>query len=280
MSDQKTWFITGAGRGLGLDIAKAALAAGHAVVVTGRDPAKVAAAIGDHPDLLCLQLDVTHLKDATAAVAAAVSRFGRIDVLVNNAGNFNAGFFEELSPEQVRSQIETLLLGPMNVTRAVLPTMRKQRGGLLLNISSTAGIAGGMFCTAYAAAKFGLEGWTESLATEIAPFGIQTMLVEPGFFRTELLTPESTTFATPSISDYADRSQATIDAWSGMSGKQGGDPAKLAQAIVQLAGLDVPPTRFAGGADAVGVFEAKAKALLAEAVAHRELSMSLAHDEA
>lgn len=280
MSDQNTWFITGAGRGLGLDIAKAALTAGHAVVATGRDPAKVAAVLGNHPDLLCLQLDVTRLEEATAAVEAAVSRFGRIDVLVNNAGNFNAGFFEELSPEQVRSQIETLLFGPMNVTRAVLPTMRKQRGGLLLNISSTAGITGGMFCTAYAAAKFGLEGWTESLATEIAPFGIQTMLVEPGFFRTELLTAESTTFAKPSIRDYSDRSQATIDAWSGMSGKQGGDPAKLAQAIVQLAGLDVPPARFAGGADALGVFEAKAQVLQAEAAAHRELSTSLAHDEA
>lgn len=198
---------------------------------------------------------------------------------MNNAGNFYAGFFEELSPEQVRSQLETLLFGPMNVTRAVLPTMRGQRGGLLLNISSTAGLTGGMFCSAYAAAKFGLEGWTESLAVEIEPFGIRTMLVEPGFFRTELLTQDSTTFAEPSIPDYADRSKATSDAWSGMSGKQGGDPAKLAQAIVQLAGLEVPPTRFAGGADAVGVFEAKAKALLAEADVHRALSTSLAHDE-
>ncbi|MEN9384561.1 MAG: hypothetical protein RL323_1704 [Pseudomonadota bacterium] len=277
MLNKKVWFITGAGRGLGVDLVKAALAAGHAVVATGRNPAKVAAAIGDHPDLLCLKLDVTVLEDARSAVNAAVAQFGRIDVLVNNAGHFNAGFFEELSPEQVRDQLETLLFGPMNVTRAALPTMRNQRGGLLLNISSTAGIAGGMFCTAYAAAKFGLEGLTESLAAEIAPFGIQTMLVEPGFFRTELLTAESTTFAQPSIPDYADRSQATIDAWSGMSGKQGGDPAKLALAIIQLANMDAPPTRFAGGADAVGVLEAKAQALLAQAAAHRELSTSLAH---
>ncbi len=277
MLNKKVWFITGAGRGLGVDLVKAALAAGHAVVATGRNPAKVAAAIGDHPDLLCLKLDVTVLEDARSAVNAAVAQFGRIDVLVNNAGHFNAGFFEELSPEQVRDQLETLLFGPMNVTRAALPTMRNQRSGLLLNISSTAGIAGGMFCTAYAAAKFGLEGWTESLAAEIAPFGIQTMLVEPGFFRTELLTAESTTFAQPSIPDYADRSQATIDAWSGMSGKQGGDPAKLALAIIQLANMDAPPTRFAAGADAVGVLEAKAQALLAQAAAHRELSTSLAH---
>lgn len=278
MSNNKVWFITGTGRGLGVELAKAALAAGHSVVATGRNPAKVAAAIGEHPNLLCLKLDVTLLEDAQAAVEAAVAKFGRIDVLVNNAGNFYAGFFEELSPEQVRNQLETLLFGPMNVTRAALPTMRSQRAGLLLNISSTAGLAGGIFCSAYAAAKFGLEGWTESLAIEIAPFGIRTMLVEPGFFRTELLTPNSTTFAQPSIQDYADRSKATSDAWSGMSGKQGGDPAKLAHAIVHLAGLDVPPTRFAGGVDAVAAFETKAKALLAEADAHRELSTSLAHD--
>jgi NAD(P)-dependent dehydrogenase (short-subunit alcohol dehydrogenase family) len=213
-------------------------------------------------------------------VQDAVLRFGRIDVLVNNAGNFQAGFFEELSTEQVRSQVETLLFGPMNVTRAVLPVMRKQRSGLLLNISSTAGIAGGMFCTAYAAAKFGVEGWTESLALEVAPFGIRTMLVEPGFFRTELLSAESTTFAEPFIEDYADRSHATVDAWRGMSGKQGGDPEKLAGAIVRLAGLDEPPARFAAGADAVQTFESKARELLGQAGAHRDLSVSLAHADA
>ncbi|UVH55220.1 SDR family oxidoreductase [Variovorax paradoxus] len=279
MTDKKIWFITGAGRGLGVDIAKAALAAGHAVVATGRDPAKVAAAIGDHADLLSVKLDVTRLDDAKAAVEVAIAKFGRIDVLVNNAGNFYAGFFEELSPEQVRNQIETLLFGPMNVTRAVLPMMRKQRSGLVLTISSTAGIAGGMFCTAYAAAKFGVEGWMESLAPELAPFGIRTMLVEPGFFRTELLTAGSTTFAEPNIDDYAERTRETVAAWSSMSGKQGGDPAKLADAIVRLAALEEPPARFAAGADAVQTFEAKANALLAQAGAHRDLSTSLAYDD-
>ena len=278
MPIKKIWFITGAGRGLGVDIAKAALAAGHAVVATGRNAKKVAEAIGDHDDLLTIKLDVTRPEEAEAAVEAAVRKFGRIDVLVNNAGNFYAGFFEELSPEQVRSQIETLLFGPMNVTRAALPVMRKQRSGLLLTISSTAGIAGGMFCTAYAAAKFGIEGWMESLEPEIAPFGIRGMLVEPGFFRTELLTASSTTYAQPTIDDYAERTKETVAAWSGMDGKQGGDPAKLADAIVHLAGLDDPPTRFAAGADAVQTFEAKAKALLEQAEAHRELSSSLAHD--
>ena len=280
MTDKKIWFVTGAGRGLGVDIAKAALAAGHAVVATGRDPAKVAKAVGVHEDLLSLKLDITRPEDAQAAVTAAVEKFGRIDVLVNNAGNFYAGFFEELSPDQVRHQIETLLFGPMNVVRAALPAMRKQRSGLLLTISSTAGISGGMFCTAYAAAKFGVEGWMESLTPEVAPFGIRTMLVEPGFFRTELLTSNSTTFARPSINDYAERTRETVSAWSGMDGKQGGDPAKLAKALVQLAALEEPPARFAAGADAIQTFETKATTLLAQANAHRELSSSLSHDDA
>jgi NAD(P)-dependent dehydrogenase (short-subunit alcohol dehydrogenase family) len=277
MTDKNVWLITGAGRGLGLDIAKAVLAAGHSVIATGRDPAKVQAAIGPHTDLLTIKLDVTRLEDAQAAAAAAVAQFGRIDVVVNNAGNFYAGFFEELRPEQVRLQIETLLFGPMNVTRAVLPVMRKQRSGLLITISSTAGISGQLFCTAYAAAKFGVEGWMESLAPEIAPFGIRTMLVEPGFFRTELLSNDSTTYAKPAIEDYTKKTQEIVAAWSSMDGKQGGDPAKLAGAIVRLAGLDEPPARFAAGADAVQTFEAKANTLLAQANAYRELSSSLAH---
>lgn len=227
---------------------------------------------------MCLKLDVTRIEDAQAATAAAVARFGRIDTLVNNAGNFYAGFFEELSPEQVRQQIDTLLLGPMNVTRALLPEMRRQRSGLVLTVSSTAGLAGGLFLSAYAAAKFGVEGWMESLAPEIAPYGIRTMMVEPGFFRTELLSAESTTFAEPQIADYAARTRETVAAWSSMDGKQGGDPVKLAAAIVQLARLQEPPTRFAAGADAVQTFEAKAQALLAQADAHRALSSSLAID--
>lgn len=277
-SNKNVWLITGAGRGLGVDIAKAALAAGHAVVATGRDPAKVAAAIGPHDNLLTVTLDVTRPEDAEAAVAAAVDRFGRLDVLVNNAGNFYAGFFEELSPDQVRRQIETLLFGPMNVTRAALPVMRRQRAGLLLMISSTAGLAGGQFCSAYAAAKFGLEGWVESLTPEIAPFGLRTMLVEPGFFRTELLSADSTTYAAPTLDDYAERTRTTVSAWRGMDGLQGGDPAKLASALVQLAALASPPARFAAGADALQTFEAKAGLLLAQAQAHRALSASLGHD--
>jgi NAD(P)-dependent dehydrogenase (short-subunit alcohol dehydrogenase family) len=280
MTEKRVWLITGAGRGLGVDIAKAALAAGHAVVATGRDAAKVAAAVGGHDSLLPVKLDVTRPQDAQAAVEAAVAKFGRIDILVNNAGNFFAGFFEELGPEQVRNQIETLLFGPMNVTRAALPVMRRQRSGLLLTLSSTAGIAGQMFCSAYAAAKFGIEGWMESLTPEIAPYGIRTMLVEPGFFRTELLSNDSTTYAQHTIKDYAGRTREIVAAWKSMDGKQGGDPAKLADALVKLVALEEPPTRFAAGADAVQTFEAKANALLAQAHAHRELSISLAIDDA
>jgi len=277
--DKMVWFITGAGRGMGVDIARAALAAGNAVVATARNTDTVTAALGQEEDLLAVQLDVTNPSDAEAAVQAAVDRFGRIDVLVNNAGNFYAGFFEEISPDDFRAQVETTLFGPMNVTRAVLPVMRKQRSGLIVAISSTAGIVGQEFCTAYAASKFGVEGWMESLTPEVAPFGIRTMLVEPGFFRTELLSPESTNYARPSFDDYAERTEQTVAAWKGMNGQQGGDPAKLANALVQLAGQDEPPLRFVAGADAVETVEKKAKDLLAQADAYRELSSNLAHDD-
>src|SRR6202046_1706409 len=249
------WLITGAGRGMGTDIAKAALAAGHAVVATGRDPERVTAAIGAHDDLLAVKLDITDPDDAAAAAQAAVDRFGRVDVLVNNAGNFIAGFFEEISPDDFRAQVETNLFGPLNVTRAVLPVMRDQRSGLVVTISSTAGITGAEFTSAYAAAKFALEGWMESLAPEVAPYGIRTMLVVPGFFRTDLLTPESTSYAKPGIDDYTERTKNTVAGWSGMNGRQGGDPAKLAKALIQLIGSDEPPLRWAAGADAVGVLE-------------------------
>jgi NAD(P)-dependent dehydrogenase (short-subunit alcohol dehydrogenase family) len=279
VTDKKIWLITGAGRGMGVDIAKAALAAGNAVVASGRNPERVSAALGAHDDLLVVKLDVTDPADAQDAARAAVDRFGRIDVLVNNAGNFYAGFFEELSPEDFRAQVETLLFGPLNVTRAVLPVMRAQRSGLVIAISSTAGLVGAEFNSAYAAAKFAVEGWIESLAPEVAPFGIRTMVVEPGFFRTDLLTPESTSYAEPSIDDYAERTTQTVAAWNAMNGQQGGDPAKLATALVQLASQDEPPRRWVAGADAIATVEQKAKDLLAQADAYRELSSSLAYSD-
>ena len=280
MTDKKVWFVTGAGRGMGVDIARAALAAGHAVVATGRNPEKVTEAVGAADDLLAVKLDITEPTDAEVAVQAAVERFGRIDVLVNNAGNFYAGFFEEIPTEDFRAQVETNLFGPLNVTRAVLPVMRAQRSGLVVTLSSTAGIVGGEFTSAYVASKFAVEGWMESLTPEVAPFGIRTMLVEPGFFRTELLEDASTTWPEPSIDDYAERTRQTVVAWQAMNGKQGGDPAKLATALVQLASQDEPPLRWVAGADAVEAVEQKARTLLAQVGAHRQLSSNLAHDAA
>jgi NAD(P)-dependent dehydrogenase (short-subunit alcohol dehydrogenase family) len=240
MIDKNVWFVTGAGRGMGVDIVKATLAAGHAVVATGRDADAVASALGEADELLVVKLDVTRPEDAKAAVATAVNRFGRIDVLVNNAGNFYAGFFEEISPEDFRAQIETNLSGPVNVTRAALPVMRAQRRGLIVTISSTGGISGQAFVSAYSAAKFGVEGWIESLAPEVAPFGIRTMLVEPDFFRTELLTDESTKWPDASIDDYTEKTRQTVTAWKKLNGLQGGDPGKLAKALIKLAGSDEP----------------------------------------
>ena len=231
-------------------------------------------------DLLAVALDVTDPAGVQAAVDAAVERFGRIDVLINNAGNFYAGFFEEITPDDFRAQVETNLFGPLNVTRAVLPVMRAQRSGLVVTISSTAGLIGQEFCTAYAASKFALEGFMESLAPEVAPFGIRTMVVEPGFFRTDLLTPESTSYAESSIDDYAERTKQTVEAWNGMNGRQGGDPAKLAAALIGLATSEEPPVRWVAGADAVAGVEQKAQDLLAQVDAHRDLSSSLAHDAA
>lgn len=273
------WMITGAGRGMGLDFAKAALVAGHKVVATGRDPEKVAKAIGQSADLLVVKLDVNKSVDAEQAVKSAVDRFGHIDVLVNNAASFFAGYFEELTPAQMDMQLMTSLIGPMNVTRAVLPVMRKQRSGKIVSISSSAGFGGFEFGSAYAASKFALEGWMESVQAEVAPFGIQTMIVNPGFFRTELLTEESTNYAVPSIEDYAERRAQQLEFWKSYNGKQSGDPAKLAQALLTLANLDELPARFIAGADAIGTAEQKIISLQRQIDAHRQLSTSLGFDD-
>ena len=281
MASKKVWFITGAGRGMGLEFAKAALAAGDAVVATGRDPGAVTDAVGKADDLLVVKLDVTSRTDADAAVQAALGRFGRVDVLVNNAGNFYAGFFEELTPEQIERQLSTNLVGPMNVTRAVLPAMRKQRSGHIISVSSGAGLLGFEFGTAYAAAKHGLEGWMESLAAEVARFGIHTTIVNPGFFRSALLTNESTTYADPSIDDYADARTQLVEWWKAQNGRQAGDPAKLGGALVVIANEAQPPRRFLAGADAIALAEQKIAKLREDIESHRDLSTSLgitAHD--
>jgi NAD(P)-dependent dehydrogenase (short-subunit alcohol dehydrogenase family) len=276
---KKTWFITGAGRGMGVDFAKAALAAGHNVVATGRDPVAVAAALGDSDDLLVVKLDIASPHDAETATKAAIDRFGAIDVLVNNAANNYAGYFEELTPEQIERQVTVNLFGPMNVTRAVLPVMRKQRSGHVVTISSTAGFAGYEGGTAYATSKFAVDGWMESLAPEIAPFGIHATIVNPGFFRTELLTNESTSYARESIEDYAERNRARREFFAGMNGNQVGDPAKLAQALLTITELEQPPLRLIAGADAIAAAEQKLAERQQQINAFRDLSTSLAHDD-
>jgi len=275
----RVWFITGAGRGMGVYFAKAALAAGFSVVATGRNTDAVAKAVGKSNDLLVVKLDVTSPAEAEAAARAAVDRFGRIDVLVNNAGNFYAGYFEELTAEQIERQLGANLTGPMNVTRAVLPVMRKQRSGHIISISSSAGLLGFEFCSAYAAAKFGLEGWMESLHAEIAPFGINTTVVNPGFIRTELISEKSMTPAALSIEDYADRRAQQMKWWASQAGKQSGDPAKVAQALIRIASEKQPPRRFIAGADAIDLAKQKVADLQAQIEAYRDLSSSLAFDE-
>jgi NAD(P)-dependent dehydrogenase (short-subunit alcohol dehydrogenase family) len=279
MTDKQTWFITGAGRGMGVDFAKAALGAGHNVVATGRNPQTVTEAVGEADDLIVLKLDVTSRQDAEAAVKATVDRFGGIDVLVNNAASFYAGFFEELTPEQIERQLAVSLLGPMNVTRAVLPVMRTQRSGHIVAISSLAGLAGFEYNAAYAASKFAVDGWMESLAPEVKPFNINTTVVNPGFFRTELLTEESTNYAPMSIEDYAERNAAQREFYESMNGKQGGDPAKLAQALLTIVDQEQPPFRFIAGADAIAVAEEKLAERQQQIDAFGDLSLSLAFDE-
>jgi NAD(P)-dependent dehydrogenase (short-subunit alcohol dehydrogenase family) len=275
----KVWFITGASRGMGAEFARTALAAGHAVVASGRDCDRVTGALGSSDKLLAVKLDVTSRADAGAAVRAAVDRFGRIDVLVNNAASFYAGYFEELTPDQIDRQLAASLVGPMNVTRAVLPGMRHRRSGWIVSISSSAGLSGFEFGTAYAASKFGLEGWMESLHAEVAPFGITTTIVNPGFFRTELLTDQSTNYAEPSVRDYDERRAKQLEFWNAQNGKQSGDPAKLARALITIAGQEPPPRRFIAGADAIATAEQRVADLKAQIDANRVLSTSLAFDE-
>jgi NAD(P)-dependent dehydrogenase (short-subunit alcohol dehydrogenase family) len=277
MADQKVWFVTGASRGLGTHIARKALAAGHRVVATGRNADRVRQAIGAHDNLLTIALDITDPGAAALASQAAVDRFDRIDVLVNNAGNFYAGFFEEISDAQFRAQMETNFFGPLNVTRAILPIMRKQRLGQVITVTSTAALVGGAFTSAYAASKFALEGWLESVRPEVEPYGIKTMSVIPGFFRTELLVEgASTIWPELSVEDYAARTAQTIPGLKNMNGQQVGDPAKLAAALVTLSDSEDLPVRFVAGADAMAAVEANLETIQAQIDAQRALSSSLA----
>ncbi len=274
-SQPRTWFITGAARGIGDRIAQAALAAGHNVVATARNSQRIAPATGAAADrLLRVDLDVSIEGQAHAAVAAAVHRFGRIDVLVNNAGYGQLGLFEENSVEDIDLQFATNVFGLFNVTRAVLPTMRRQRGGRIFNVSSIAGIRGSQGASLYCASKHAVEGFSEALSKEVGEFGIQVTLIEPGYFRTDFMDPTSVRTGGLKIADYAAQSVALAAAFVERNHRQEGDPARLAKALLLLADHDAPPLRFAAGSDAVEIIGAKIDALRAELSAWQELSFT------
>lgn len=271
----KVWFITGASRGIGLEIALAALAAGHSVVATGRNAAAITEALGPaHPHLLALALDVTDPHQTGAAVSAATDRFGRIDVLVNNAGYGQLGMFEESSPEEVHQQFRVNVFGTLDVTRAILPGMRAQRSGYIVNITSIGGLRGGAGASLYCATKFALEGLSESLAAELAPFGIHVTAVEPGFFRTDFLDSSSVRYANQSVADYREASQQLRSFYDERSHQQAGDPARLATALLKLAAHPEPPLHFLAGTDAIAVLEARIERDQHQLATWRQLSAS------
>lgn len=269
----KVWFITGAGRGIGAQIAKAALAVGDRVVATGRNAAHMQQMYGGYGDkALGLALDATREQDAIAAVEVAQSRFGGIDVLVNNAGYGQLGLFEEITGEDVERQFQTNVFGMMHVTRAVLPVMRRQRRGHVLNLSSIGGLAGFDGASIYCASKFAVEGFSESLAPEVASFGIRVTIVEPGFFRTDFLDKKSIQYGSRKVADYAELSGSSRSTYESYNHKQPGDPAKLGRVIVELAAMPEPPLHFVAGSDAVAFASSTLERRRAEVDALAKLS--------
>ncbi len=272
----KTWFITGASRGIGLGIARAALEAGDQVVATARKPEQVEAGLAglNGGRLLTLRLDVTDQVSIQAAVDTASKQFERIDVLVNNAGYGQLGVFEQQSAAVIERQFATNFFGTLEVTRAVLPIMRAQRSGHLFTVSSIGGLTGAEGGSIYSATKFALEGWSEGINGELKQFGIKTTLIEPGFFRTDFLDASSVSYGDIDIADYANYSanfRAQLDA---INHNQGGDPDKLGKVLVTLAALADPPVRFAAGSDAYGILANRGVRDSAEADKWRDLSAS------
>jgi NAD(P)-dependent dehydrogenase (short-subunit alcohol dehydrogenase family) len=271
----KTWFITGAGRGLGAQIAKAVMKEGDRAVATGRNRKAITQILGpDNEQLLSVKLDVANAYQARRAVDVAVAKFGAIDVLVNNAGYGHVGFFEELTTEDAQAQFATNLNGVLNVTWAVLPAMRRARQGRIFNLSSLGGIIGAQLYSLYCASKFAIEGFSETLAKEIAPFGLYVTIIEPGPFRTDFLKPESLRFGQTRISDYDDRRVQLRAGLAARNGQQPGDPSKLADAILRLANEAEPPMRFLAGSVAVDAAEQKLAGMRAELDEWRQLSAS------
>ena len=262
----RVWFITGASRGFGALIAQAALAAG--------DPATVTARLGSHERLLAVRLDVTREDEAHAAVGQAVKRFGRIDILVNNAGYGLLGAVEEASAEETQRLFGTNVFGLLAVTRAVLPHMRRQRAGHIINISSVGGYTGYPGWGVYGATKFAVEGISEALAGEVAPLGIHVTVVEPGFFRTDFLDESSLARTAQHIEDYSETVGKTRAHAADVNHDQRGDPRKLAQAFIKLVNAKTPPLRLPLGSDTVERIEAKNAHVAQELAAWRQVSTS------
>jgi short-subunit dehydrogenase len=273
------WFITGSSRGLGLEIARAALENGHQVVATARDKAAVTRALGSSERLLAVSLDVTDAGRAATAVEEATAAFGRIDVLVNNSGFGLLGAVEEISDAEAREVFDVNVFGLLGVTRAVLPGMRARRSGRIINIGSIGGFVTIPSSGIYGATKFAVEGITEALSAELAGTGVTATVVEPGAFRTDFLAPSSIRFVDPSIDDYADTAHAMRGRLQAANGQQPGDPRKAAAAILEVAGTPNPPLRIQLGADSVARVEAKLKLVAEELAEWRELSESTAFTE-
>ena len=274
----KVWMITGAGRGIGAEIARAALDNGDRVVATARKLGQLQDTFaGADPERIALvELDVADGAQAAPAVAQAVERFGRIDVLVNNAAYGLLGRLEEVSNDDIAQQFAVNVHGVMHMLRAVLPAMRRQRGGHIMNISSIAGVTGFDGASVYCASKYAIEGLTASLALEVAPFGIKVTAVEPGFFRTEFLDPSSVRYGATAIDDYAAHGSVE-QAYGAYKGKQLGDPVKLAAAVVELAAMAAPPRQFLAGSDALAMASAALDARRAEMTAFAALTVSTDH---
>jgi NAD(P)-dependent dehydrogenase (short-subunit alcohol dehydrogenase family) len=275
----KVWFITGASRGFGVLMAKDALARGDSVVATARNPQSVTDALGEHPNLLALRLDVTQEAAAVLAARAAVDRFSRIDVLVNNAGYGLLGAVEEASDAEVRAQYDTNVFGLLNVTRAVLPYMRKQGSGHVMNMSSVGGYTAHAGWGVYGSTKFAVEGISEAMAEEVRPLGIHVTVVEPGYFRTEFLEGNSLVSTREQMADYAGTVGAMRTFAASVSLKQPGDPRKLSQAILKLADAAQPPVRLMLGSDTVRMVREKNRFVEQELGEWVALSLSTDHDD-
>ncbi|HAT7516938.1 TPA: SDR family NAD(P)-dependent oxidoreductase [Kluyvera ascorbata] len=271
----KVWFITGASRGMGLEITRSLLEAGHRVVATARRPDVIKDALGaTNENLLALALDVTDPAQGEEAAGAAVAKFGRIDVLVNNAGYGQLGWFENLSEEQIQRQFNTNVFGAMHVTRAVLPYMRKQKAGHIFTITSVAGLIAVAGSSIYGASKFAVEGWMEGLHQELAPLGIATTAIEPGFFKTDFLDASSVSYGEHDIAEYAEASARFKAFHDEMNHQQLGDPAKLGQLMMKLAEMKETPVRLAAGSDAAEWAIKKGESIRDEATKWQEYSAS------